>query len=128
MRGTVYIAKLRRAELNKYLSTYMARLKYHGWEDINIEEIEQEHKDLLEDDLKDFQTAQKKMNQRNRRYQKLQEFTGVVTIFPNTSRVEADFSTISQEKTEYREYLSNFSLSGILHARQARELDLFGIV
>ena len=39
-------------------------------------------------------------------------------MFPNTASVESDFSLIGVEKTVYRQSLTDFSLEGILHAKQ----------
>ena len=39
-------------------------------------------------------------------------------MFPNTATVESDFSLIGFEKNVYRQSLTNFSLEGILHAKQ----------
>jgi hypothetical protein len=43
---------------------------------------------------------------------------GLVSVFPGTSTVEADFSVIGWEKDDYRTSLTNFSLEGILHCKQ----------
>jgi hypothetical protein len=50
---------------------------------------------------------------------KLCEFSsGLATINPGTTRVESDFSILGWEKDEYRPALMNFSLEGIMHAKQ----------
>jgi hypothetical protein len=52
-------------------------------------------------------------------FQKLCEFSsGLATIYPRTTRVESDFSILGWEKDEYRSALMNFSLEGIMHAKQ----------
>ena len=43
---------------------------------------------------------------------------GLVSVFPGTSTVEADFSIIGWGKNDYRTSLTNFSLEGILHSKQ----------
>ena len=44
---------------------------------------------------------------------------GFASIFPNTATVESDFSSLKWEKDEFRHSLTDFSLEGILHCRQA---------
>jgi hypothetical protein len=39
-------------------------------------------------------------------------------IFPGTATVESDFSVIGWEKDIYRSARTDFSLEGMLHARQ----------
>jgi len=49
----------------------------------------------------------------------LQQFCGdIATAFPNTATVESDFSVLGWEKDAYRQCLTDFSLEGILHAKQ----------
>jgi hypothetical protein len=43
---------------------------------------------------------------------------GLASVFPGTSTVESDFSVIGWEKNDYRTCLTDFSLEGILHAKQ----------
>ena len=53
----------------------------------------------------------------------LQQFCGgLATAFPNTATVESDFSVIGWEKDDTRRDLTDFSLEGILHSKQFREL------
>jgi hypothetical protein len=53
------------------------------------------------------------------RFEELVEFSGgLATIFPSTATVESDFSVIGWEKDIYRSALTDFSLEGLLHARQ----------
>ena len=57
------------------------------------------------------------------RFDLLEMFCGALaTVFPNTARVEADFSDIKREKDPCRMSLSDFSLEGILQARQFMNL------
>ncbi len=56
-------------------------------------------------------------------YPKLVECCGdLASVFPGTSTVESDFSLIGWEKDENRFNLTDFSLEGILHAKQKYEL------
>ncbi|KAL3658791.1 hypothetical protein V7S43_016159 [Phytophthora oleae] len=53
----------------------------------------------------------------------LQQFAGdLASTFPNTASVESDFSIMGWEKDEYRQSLTDFSLEGVLHAKQYNEL------
>ncbi len=47
---------------------------------------------------------------------------GLASIFPNTATVESDFSVLGWEKDEYRTSLTDFSLEGIIHSKQFKEL------
>jgi hypothetical protein len=51
----------------------------------------------------------------------LQRFCGdIASSFPNTATVESNFSILGWEKNFYRACLTDFSLEGILHAKQSR--------
>ena len=53
------------------------------------------------------------------RFKALKEFCGgLATAFPGTSNVESDFSIVKWEKDDCRIGLTDFSLEGILHAKQ----------
>lgn len=53
------------------------------------------------------------------RFEMLKEFCGgIATVFPNSTTVEADFSRLGLEKTEYRKSLTDLSLEGVLHSKQ----------
>ena len=57
------------------------------------------------------------------RFPMLQQFCGgLATAFPNTATVESDFSVIGWEEDDTRRDLTDFSLEGILHSKQFREL------
>ena len=43
---------------------------------------------------------------------------GLATVFPGTSSVESDFSILKWSKDEFSMSLTNFSLEGVLHAKQ----------
>ena len=47
---------------------------------------------------------------------------GLATVFPDTASVESDFSVLGWEKDTYRSALTDFSLEGLLHARQFHKL------
>jgi hypothetical protein len=53
------------------------------------------------------------------RFEELVNFSGgLATIFPGNATVESDFSVIGWEKDSYRNAQTDFSLEGLLHARQ----------
>ena len=53
----------------------------------------------------------------------LREFSGgFATAFPGTSTVESDFSIVKWEKDVGRVSLTDFSLEGILHAKQFKRM------
>ncbi len=57
------------------------------------------------------------------RFPELQDFCGgLATVFPGTATVESDFSVLKYAKNDYRTALTDFSLEGILHAKQFRML------
>ena len=52
-------------------------------------------------------------------FNKLQLLSGgIAAMFTNTTTVESELSIIGAEKNVYRQYLTDFSLKGILHAKQ----------
>jgi hypothetical protein len=57
------------------------------------------------------------------RFSMLQTFCGgLASAFPNTATVESDFSAIGWEKNVSRGDLTDFSLEGILHSKQFKDL------
>ena len=57
------------------------------------------------------------------RFPKLCDFAGgLASIYPDTTRVESDFSIIGWEKDEYLSALMDFSLEGIMHTKQFGDL------
>lgn len=57
------------------------------------------------------------------RFENLKKFCGgLATAFPGTSTVESDFSIVKWEKDDCRVGLTDFSLEGILHARQFEKM------
>ena len=53
------------------------------------------------------------------RFRNLRHFAGgLASMFSNTATVESDFSIIGFKKNVYRQSLTDFSLEGILHAKQ----------
>eukprot|EP00171_Calliarthron_tuberculosum_P000595 IDg595t1 len=43
---------------------------------------------------------------------------GIATVMPTTSRVEGDFSLMGYRRNEYCSGLTDFSLEGVMHAKQ----------
>ena len=59
----------------------------------------------------------------NGRFTLLENFCGGLALaFPGTCTVESDFSVVKWEKDNSRVRLSDFSLEGILHAKQFRQI------
>ena len=58
-----------------------------------------------------------------KRFPTLNEFAGgLATVFPGTSNVESDFSILKWSKDEFSMALTDFSLEGVLHAKQFERL------
>ena len=56
-------------------------------------------------------------------FKQLEAFCGgLATTFPGTSSVESDFSILKWEKDIHRMSLTDFSLEGVMHARQFKRL------
>ena len=49
-------------------------------------------------------------------------FGGLAIAFPGTSTVESDFSIVKWEKDNSRVSLTDFSLEGILHDKQFKQM------
>ena len=59
------------------------------------------------------------------RFDYLKRFVGGITsIFPSTTLVESDFSIIKIEKGDFRIFLTDLSIEGILRSKQYAMLDL----
>ena len=57
------------------------------------------------------------------RFKNLEMFCGgLASTFPATSSVESDFSILKWEKDIHRMSLTEFSLEGVMHARQFKRL------
>jgi hypothetical protein len=122
---------MRCAEFSSILLRFKARLYRNGFEERDLDALEEEFAGLLAA-YRDEPALQRTIRRLSSTYQfeeswapidqrfpLLQEFCGgVASVFPNTARVEADFSTIKREKNPQRMGLSDFSLEGILHATQ----------
>jgi hypothetical protein len=125
------LVKLRRSQFGGMIIQMKARLQRSGISAVKIQEIEDNFSDLLNAYQKEphtkaavdacttsssFEDCWKSFAGR---IEALKNFCGgVATVFPNTARVEADFSTIKREKNPLRMSLSDFSLEGILQAEQ----------
>lgn len=126
------LTKIRPAQLSELLRGHRRRLQEAGWSPIRIDAIERDHRDLqvayrremwLKESLdkcSDVSTSfDEGWNLCKGRFVDLCQFAGgLASMFPNTASVEADFSLVGGEKTVYRTSLTDFSLEGILHAKQ----------
>lgn len=126
------LVQWRTSELCELLRGHRGRLENAGWSRENIDHIEADHRGLLNAFREEsvFKTAVKECSDSSTtfedgwsltlgRFEQLRQFCGgLASIFPNTARVEADFSLIGWEKDHYRQSLTDLSLEGILHAKQ----------
>ena len=125
------LVKMRGAQFGAVMLRFKSRLHRNGFMEKDTDCIEQEFSDFLsayESELPLKESIDRRSAMANfeeswapldHRFPKLEEFCGgIASIFPNTARVEADFSTIKREKNPLRSSLSDFSLEGILHASQ----------
>lgn len=126
------LVKVRTAQVSELVRGYASRLQLSGWSQTRIEQIEKDHKELMrayrgEVQFKESLDACSDLRDKfcdawalcGGRFGVLREFAGgLASMFPNTATVEADFSLIGYEKDEYRQSLTDFSLEGILHAKQ----------
>ena len=115
---------------------HRVRLQTAGWTTEQIDQIEEDHRELrraansdvrfkeLLGGCSDAKTGfMEGWTLCQGRFDKLQLFAGgLASMFPNTATVESDFSIIGAEKNVYRQSLTDFSLEGILHAKQFEAL------
>lgn len=128
------LVSLRGREFSDILKIQLPRLR-STWSLTDIDIIEQEFEELQAtyrressfrsvldacDHNSSFTDAWKLTQDR---FRFLQEFCGgLATAFPGTSTVESDFSIVKWEKDAGRVSLTDFSLEGILHAKQFRRI------
>lgn len=131
------LISLRSSVFTPLMQRQMPRLLAAGWTETSVEEIEMEHKALIRAyrdepsfkqviDEKDTQTSDyDELWADCARFPRLLEFCGgLASIFPNTSRVEADFSHIGREKSDSRKSLGDFSLEGTMQAKQYKVVSI----
>jgi hypothetical protein len=130
------LVKIRTSEVSRLVLRCKPRLIATGWTNVCIEQIERDHRDLLRafkcepqfasaiNRCSSAQTCfEKGWAPANGRFEELRAFCGgLATVFPNTAPVESDFSLIGWEKNDYRQGLTDFSLEGILQAKQYKRL------
>lgn len=126
------LAKIRPVKLSELLRAQRGRLEEAGWSATRIDLIERDHRDLQRayrserwlrealDKCSDTSTSfDEGWSLCKGKFGELRQFAGgLASMFPNTATVEADFSLIGGHKTVYRTSLTDFSLEGILHAKQ----------
>lgn len=126
------LVKHRTAQICELLRGYRSRLASAGWATEQIDHIETDHRELLQayrneppfkkavDACSDAKTGfSEAWDLCLGRFRYLRHFVGgLASMFPNTATVESDFSLIGFEKNVYRQSLTDFSLEGILHAKQ----------
>ncbi len=116
--------------------------QYHGhlakhWSADLIDKVESEHRELLavymgEPDVKaalDKHDEKTFFNEawdclKGRFMQLRQLCGGLMTMFPNMTSVESDFSIVKKEKNDSRSSLTSLSLAGIMHAKQFKQIKM----
>ena len=124
------------AEVTKLIRPQRGRLVKAGWSEAQIDQIEQDHCDLRHASSSEalFKDLLVKCSDLSTSFDKgwglcqgwfdsLRQFAGgLASMFPNTASVESDFLLVGVEKTVYRQSQTDFSLEGILHAKQFESL------
>eukprot|EP00172_Hildenbrandia_rubra_P002463 Plantae.Rhodophyta-Hildenbrandia_rubra.ctg3321.p2 GENE.Plantae.Rhodophyta-Hildenbrandia_rubra.ctg3321~~Plantae.Rhodophyta-Hildenbrandia_rubra.ctg3321.p2 ORF type:complete len:116 (+),score=25.05 Plantae.Rhodophyta-Hildenbrandia_rubra.ctg3321:492-839(+) len=103
---------------------------------VTMQKIEGQHRDfqrsheqgqdfkLRADSVEDSASFGDAWKAAGNRHELLRSFVGgIAAVFPGASAAEPDFSILSWEKSESRASLTDFSLEGMLHAKQASLLD-----
>ena len=130
------LAKTRAGPFCEFIRVNKGRLQNAGWTEEDMEQISTDHQNLRVaytserqfkvalDQCTDAETGfEKGWALCNGRFEKLKLFAGgLASMFPNTATVEADFSLIGVEKPSNRTSLADFSLEGVLHAKQLNKL------
>jgi hypothetical protein len=119
------LSKVRTAQACELVREHRFRLERSGWSDVEIENVEVDHRNLLHSDKCSDASSFFEDGWRlaNGRFPVLQQFAGgLASMFPNTAKVESDFSLIGWEKNAYRQSLTDFYLEGILHAKQFNQI------
>lgn len=130
------LAKTRAGPFCEFIRANKGRLQNAGWTEEDMEQISTDHQNLRVaytserqfkvalDQCTDAETGfEKGWALCNGRFEKLKLFAGgLASMFPNTATVEADFSLIGVEKPSNRTSLTDFSLEGVLHAKQLNKL------
>lgn len=133
--GTAYppvlphqLVKMRSFQFNEIVSEHRARLLTEE----RFELVQKDHQELLRA-YRDDENIRKEIDSTSEetsfkegwkcisgnKFAAIKEFCGgLATIFPGTATVESDFSIVNYEKDQYRTALTDFSLEGILHAKQ----------
>ena len=133
------LVKIRGREFSNFVRLQMDRLLAR-WTPQKIELIEQNFQDLraayerepalkqLLDNCDSKTTFEQGWGYIHDRFDTLKTFCGgLATAFPGTSTVESDFSIVKWEKDACRISLTDFSLEGILHAKQFSSLSVIDL-
>ncbi|KAF4045730.1 hypothetical protein GN244_ATG01902 [Phytophthora infestans] len=126
--------KLKDRDLSALIVKHRDRMAPH-WTDEEMDAVEQEHLALCDQYRSHEQfrrsidkeaafheivcTVEDAWNKVDGKFAALKRFAGgLATTFPGTSTVESDFSILKWEKPPSKSRLTNFSLEGVLHAKQ----------
>ncbi|CAK9253641.1 unnamed protein product [Sphagnum jensenii] len=128
--------------ISEVIETRKAQLQATAWTDDQINAIENYHRELLtaygmengissnvdqHDHTMSFNEAWDSLD--GTRFDQLCRFcAGLVTIFPNSTSVESDFSIFKWELEEFRKSLLDLSLERIFQAKQFELLDSIGCI
>lgn len=130
------LAAIRTSDVCEMIRLQRCRLEKAGWSAAQIDQIEDDHRELRHwaDNEVQFREILSKCSDGTTgfvegwrlchgRFDKLRQFAGgLATMFPNTATGQEDFSIIEAEKNVRRHSLTDFSLEGILHAKQFEAL------
>jgi hypothetical protein len=130
-----HLVSLRRTDFKKLLKQHNARLRalidstrkhQVGQEFVKLKRLYQSDADVREsvDQSSDVDTTfEEGWELLGSQYPRLCQFCGdFATAFRNTATVESDFSVMGLEKASYWRSLTDFSLEGVLHAKQYEPL------
>ncbi|KAF4045728.1 hypothetical protein GN244_ATG01900 [Phytophthora infestans] len=126
--------KLNNQDLSALIVKHRDRMAPH-WTDEEMDAVEQEHLALCDQYRSHEQfrrsidkeaafheivcTVEDAWNKVDGKFAALKRFAGgLATTFPGTSTVESDFSILKRKKPPSKSRLTNFSLEGVLHAKQ----------
>lgn len=128
------LLRMKPASFTAIVQRYYSKLKAAGWTPVSIEQLERDHRKLLEvaknenqrtmNELDEHESFEKQWKLfRNEGMEELETFCGgLASVFPSTATVEADFSCIRLEKSEFRSNMTDFSLESLLQCKQFDEV------
>ena len=129
------LLRMKLASFTAIVRRYYSKLKAAGWTPVAIEQLERNHRQLLELAQNDNQRTMNELVEhesfvkqwqlfRNEGMEELEMFCGGLAsvLIPSTATMEADFSYIRLEKSEFRSNMTDFSLESLLQCKQFDEI------